>query len=179
MKRLFFDLTARVVDFVGSDSRLLIKAKSSLDKKIISAWLQDNIDSKRRQNVYVSSKIPLYDAFAWSSLLVGYNSLSTMEALLTRVPLIMPKYLAGSENEKIITDAQCAECGVELIESESDFAYKVEELMPKILSGVNDEELRARQKVFSNYWMWSKDVTACERFSTVLDSLIDRTVHFE
>lgn len=170
----FFDLVNVVAELVNSESELLIKAKNKLDQKEILAWLQGNIDSSTRRNIHVSSEIPLYDAFSWASLIIGHNSLSTMEALLTPRPVIVPAYLSGSEDGKIITEAQCDGCGVELLASKSHFGSKVDELMPMILSGINTKEQRARQKVLSDYWMWENDVTACERFGIVIGAALKK-----
>jgi hypothetical protein len=170
----FFNLVAAISKLVNSESELLIKAKNKLDRKIILNWLRENVDCSKRWNIYVSSEIPLYDAFCWSSLIIGYNSLSTVEALLTRRPIIIPAYLYGSDDDKVITNSQCVECGVGLLRSDNHLVNKVGELMPKILSGVSAEEYEARQKTVSEYWMWRKDVSACEQFRGVLDALLQR-----
>jgi hypothetical protein len=75
---------------VNSESELLIKAKNKLDRKFILKRLRENVDCSERWDIYVSIEIPLYDAFCWSSLIIGYNSLSTVEAMLTRRPIIIP-----------------------------------------------------------------------------------------
>jgi len=169
---VFFDLVDHVLDKIGHFTPLLVKAKNSTDTRIISAKFNSKIQEIQTSKFMVSHDIPLYDAFAFSSVVVGYNSLSVIEALLTRAHILIPAYV--SSDVGILTEAQCEGCAVIFCHSQEQLLARIDEAAAGLLPPLTQQELAARKQVFASYWKWDESVSASEHFGEVLESVLKK-----
>ena len=169
---LLFDL---ILDMGKINSRfdLLIKAKDGRDQKIILEHLVSA--GGLPANFNVSCQVPLYDAFAISSLIIGHNSLSVVEGLLTRCPIFIPQYI--SSDMSILNVDQCENCGVEFFASKNELIQRVQNVLQSGIKPITDEQLESRRRIFGQYWKWENGVSASERFGRVLNSIISESLH--
>jgi hypothetical protein len=168
----FFDTAHAIIQLSDEQLEVMIKAKNKNDENVIRDWLMKNMAKKNIEHVSISSSIPLYDAFAFADVVVGYRSLSTVEALLTPLPILMPRYLSASDDDKILSDLDCKKAGVDLYDSIADLQRIIQEKRGGQATFPSDQLMDARQEVFSEYWAWARSETACGRFNAVLSSLL-------
>lgn len=171
-EQAFFDTAHAIIQLSDKQLEVMIKAKNKNDENVIRYWLMKNMAKKNREHVSISSSIPLYDAFACADVVVGYNSLSTVEALLTPLPILMPRYLSASDDDKILSDLDCKKGGIDLYDSIADLQRIIQEKRGGQVTFPSDQLMNARQEVFSEYWAWARSETACGRFNAVLSSLL-------
>lgn len=166
----FFGLSGTIIEVVRNSCPLLIKAKNTKDGKIISKRLNGLASSLGCENFSVLSGIPLYDAFASSSVVVGYNSLSVVEALLSRARIFIPYYIFNQAN--ILIEDECVGCGVDFFHSEKDLLLNLKKAVDGSLPTITDAEFLARKKLFTSYWMWDEKSSSTQLFGSVLKSVI-------
>lgn len=169
---VFFNLVNHILDRIGQLTPLLVKAKNSTDNRIISANLDLKIKKMAEAQFMVSHDIPLYDAFAFSTVVVGYNSLSVVEALLTRAHILIPSYVSSEIG--ILTEVQCQGCAVTFCQTQEELLAKIDEASEGRLRPLTQQELAARKQVFASYWKWDEAVSASERFGEVLESVLKK-----
>jgi len=166
----FFEFVNHVLDRVGHSIPILIKAKNSTDKRIISENLNSKLQNIKNNQVEVQHQIPLFDAFAFSSVVVGYNSLSLVEALLTNAHILIPAYVLNEPG--ILSEDQCQGSGVVFCHSVDQLLNILDNVVAGRLKPITDEQLLVRKRVFQTYWKWDDEVSASEHFGKVLRSLI-------
>lgn len=167
---VFFQFLEYVLDRVGHSIPILIKAKNSTDKRIISEKINSKLKKIENNKVNIQDQIPLYDAFAFSTLIVGYNSLSLVEALLTKAHILIPSYVLNEAG--ILSETECEGGGVTFCHSLEQLLSKLDEAASGQLTPLTSEQLLVRKQVFQKYWKWDEDVSASEHFGEVLKTLV-------
>ena len=171
-EQAFFDTANAIIQLSGKQLGVIIKAKNKEDEDIIRNWMVKNIEKKNRENVSISSSLALYDAFSCASIVIGYNSLSIIEALLTPLPILMPGYLSASDDDNILSRLRCRKAGIDLYDSVKDLQRMIQEIKRTRVIYASTQLTHAREEVFSEYWAWTQNETACGRFNSVLCSLL-------
>lgn len=171
-EQAFFDTANAIIQLSDEQFGIIIKAKNKNDEDIIRNWIVKNIEKRNRENISISSSLALYDAFSCANVVIGYNSLSIIEALLTPLPILMPSYLSVSDDDNILPHLNCRKAGIHFYDSVNDLQDMIQELKSTRAMYASTQIMSARQEVFSEYWTWNQDETACGRFNEILCSLL-------
>jgi hypothetical protein len=165
----FFELLSKVINNTEDKSRLLIKAKNIYDERIIRQEINSIFFGSTPENIKISGEIPLFDAFALSGVIVGYNSLSVVEALLTRAFILIPSYVF--DDEGILKEEDSQHCSITFCKSEEELLSKIEEYSSGTVNFVSDEVMSRRKEIFAKFWKWDSDQSASDSLCKVIDRL--------
>jgi len=166
----FFHFLDFLLGIVHGDAEIIVKAKSGKDASVISAGLRRLLSPPAKVALVVSSHMPLYDAFSTSRVIVGLNSLSIVEALLSHAQILIPAYIFS--DAPILSESQCLEAGVHFARSEEEFREKYLDALEGYAAPISSSLLSNRKKVFSEYWRWDDSYSACELFRIALEELL-------
>jgi len=101
----YFELLASLKSITADLSQktgcgFLVKCKDGRDYRRHLAHLKRQRSDKLKENPELSYDSKLRDIFASSRVVIGLNSLSVVEALLSRATIIMPVYLLSQNNKE-------------------------------------------------------------------------------
>ena len=151
-------------------ARFVVKAKSYDDALIIRKML-----AMKSANVSIEHDTSLYDLFLRSRLVIGFNSLSVVEALLSKATVVVPFWGdANSAAERTIFHPSLNQHRKALLFAES--RASLAELIDRAArSSQRDREAGrdARLYVVNQFITWSPHHTASERVESWIRASID------
>jgi hypothetical protein len=141
----------------NADWKLIIKCKGLTDERAINR----RVNAEER--VVISHELPIAELLAEASVVVGSNSLSLLEALISSAKLIMPVTPAAMQNPDTmmldVTDPQVRDC-ISIVTSMSDLESEIEIAMRTPLGEFNHEE---RFSLLQRFLFVRQDEPASER----------------
>ena len=152
-----------------SEARFVVKAKSNEDAFLVSRMLPS-----RPRNLSIEHEVGLYDLFSASRLIIGFESLSLVEALLSDAAVAVPFW--GStcvEAEQVMfhSSREEHEKALEFIQSPAALCSLVESVVRNERSK-NLADRNARLHVVNQMVAWSPERTASVEVETWIRSAI-------
>lgn len=165
----FFDLVFSIVAKTKQldDAVLLIKAKNAEDRDAIVDWSSEN---EILDHVEVSHAIPLYDAIPSSRVVIGYNSMALVEAMISDVPIFVPDWYTIEDERKMLGGSDGIGTGaVDFFLSEEELLAGLEAVFKTDHYSVTWEVKNNRESAITKFWEWEKGVSASSRVMKMIE----------
>ncbi|MCE8038921.1 hypothetical protein [Halomonas sp. MCCC 1A11062] len=159
----FYDVMERTIKALEIKSEkyvLYIKAKNKIDEKLIKEEVGES------KNVIVTSSVELTDLLPRSKIIIGFNSLSLVEALLTESVILVPDWHGLDKKEDMLSTFSFVPPGtINLVTKE-----KLSKLLENIESTVDElAPIREnRLSMLKEFMQWDDDETSTEKLVKIL-----------
>jgi hypothetical protein len=165
----FFEAVNVVRDMVrrNPDWKLVIKCKAVADERVILSQIQPE------DRVVISHELPIAELLAGASIVVGSNSLSLLEALISSAKLIMPVNPTTMDEADTlmldISDPTVREC-ITIVNTMSDLESEIQTAMQ--LSEPAPVDYDKRFSLLQRFLFVTRDEPASERVLGLIEKHI-------
>ncbi len=131
-------------------------------------FAKENAPSNLRPEQHINMR----DLMDRSKVIIGFNTLSLVEALRTDAPIIIPSWkVTATDKDQVMMDPDDAELGKEVL-----FSRSVEQFRTQLENALSTEPVvnrDARLRLMNRYMMFTPGETASERVANLIKELAE------
>lgn len=149
---------------------IIVKTRNKDDYNAIQNYFKKN----KINNIELIYEVNNYDLIMQSKIVIGTNSLSIIESMFSKVPIIIPDWFTGLSNQKMFNpnDELCSKA-LEICKNEESFLKSFDKLISNNITEVNKETHDARIKFVSKFWEYDPEISVSSKVQGVIDKYVE------